>query len=438
MTEKPNSPDRFNEDKATYSLKGAGAPDLEAGVAAIRAVVKTLPVRPGVYRMLDARGDVLYVGKARALKNRVTQYTQVARQPKRLLRMISQTRSMQIVTTNNEAEALLLEAQLIKRYRPPYNVLLRDDKSFPFILLREDHDYPRVQLHRGARRHKGQYYGPFASAGSVRNTLNCLQKLFLLRSCTDSFFANRTRPCLLYQIRRCSAPCVGRIDEAGYDELVRDAKDFLSGRSTKIQSKLQTLMSDASEAMNFELAAVYRDRLRALTYVQGSQAIHAERLGDADLFALACKGGTMCIQAFFIRGGQNWGHRSFFPAHTNDVPEAEVLQSFLVQFYEEVPPPKLILTDRPVARGRSALRGPFRERRAQGVDQDPAARRAGADDPPGRAQRRGGARPPPRRDLDPGRAICARSPKRSSCPSRRSGSRSMTTAMSWARTRSAR
>jgi excinuclease ABC subunit C len=253
---------------------------------------------------------------------------------------------MQIVTTNNEAEALLLEAQLIKRYRPPYNVLLRDDKSFPFILLREDHEFPRVQLHRGARRSKGQYYGPFASAGSVRNTLNSLQKLFLLRSCTDSFFANRTRPCLLYQIRRCSAPCVGRVDEAGYAELVRDAKDFLGGRSTKIQQKLQALMTEASEAMNFELAAVYRDRLRALTYVQGSQAIHAERLGDADLFALACKGGTMCIQAFFFRGGQNWGHRSFFPAHTADVPEAEVLQAFLVQFYEEVPPPRLILTDR--------------------------------------------------------------------------------------------
>jgi excinuclease ABC subunit C len=280
------------------------------------------------------------------LKNRVTQYTQVARLTKRLQRMVSQTRSMQIVTTNTEAEALLLEAQLIKRYRPPYNVLLRDDKSFPFILLREDHDFPRVQLHRGARRLKGQYYGPFASAGSVRNTLNSLQKLFLLRSCTDSFFANRTRPCLLHQIRRCSAPCVGRVDEAGYAELVRDAKDFLGGRSTKIQQKLQALMVDASDAMNFELAAVYRDRLRALTYVQGSQAIHAEKLGDADLFALACKGGTMCIQAFFIRGGQNWGHRSFFPAHTNDIPEAEVLQAFLVQFYEEVPPPRLILTDR--------------------------------------------------------------------------------------------
>jgi excinuclease ABC subunit C len=348
VTEKSDAPDRFNEEKASYTLRGSDKPDLEAGIAAIKAVVKTLPVRPGVYRMLDARGDVLYVGKARALKHRVNAYTQVARQTKRLLRMIAQTRAMQIVTTHSEAEALLLEAQLIKRYRPPYNVLLRDDKSFPFILLREDHLFPRVQLHRGARRIKGQYYGPFASAGSVRNTLNSLQKLFLLRSCSDSFFANRTRPCLLYQIRRCSAPCVGRIDAAGYAELVRDAKEFLGGKSTKIQQKLQSLMGEASEAMNFELAALYRDRLRALTYVQGSQAIHAEKLGDADLFALACKGGTMCIQAFFIRGGQNWGHRSFFPAHTNDVPEAEVLQSFLVQFYEEVPPPRLILTDRPL------------------------------------------------------------------------------------------
>jgi excinuclease ABC subunit C len=349
VTQPPDSPDRFNEEKATYTVRGAGAPDLEAGIAAIRSVVKTLPVRPGVYRMLDARGDVLYVGKARALKSRVNAYTQVARQTRRLLRMVSQTRAMQIVTTNSEAEALLLEAQLIKRYRPPYNVLLRDDKSFPFILLREDHAFARVQKHRGARRHKGQYYGPFASAGSVTRTLNALQKLFLLRSCSDSFFANRSRPCLLHQIRRCSAPCVGRITQAGYAELVRDAKDFLGGRSTKVQQKLGTLMAAASDAMDFELAAVYRDRLRALTFIQGSQAIHAEKLGDADLFALACKGGTMCIQAFFIRGGQNWGHRSFFPAHTNDVPEEEVLASFLVQFYEEVPPPRMILTDRPLA-----------------------------------------------------------------------------------------
>ena len=344
MSDQPT--DRFSEEKSVYTVRGADAPDLEAGITAIRAVTKTLPVRPGVYRMLDTRGDVLYVGKARSLRNRVTSYTQIARLTKRLQRMVSQTRSMQIVTTNTEAEALLLEAQLIKRYRPPYNVLLRDDKSFPFILLREDHAFPRVQLHRGARRAKGQYYGPFASAGSVRTTLTALQKLFLLRSCTDSFFANRSRPCLLFQIRRCSAPCVGRIDEAGYAELVGDAKEFLAGRSTKVQAKLGGLMNEAAERMDYELAAVYRDRLRALTYIQGTQTIQAEGLGDADVFALACKGGTMCIQAFFIRGGQNWGHRSFFPAHTADVPEAEVLASFLMQFYEEVPPPRMILVDR--------------------------------------------------------------------------------------------
>src|SRR5436305_7329483 len=254
---------------------------------------------------------------------------------------------MTIVTTRTEAEALLLEAQLIKRFRPAYNVLLRDDKSFPFIMLREDHAFPRIQKHRGARRVKqAHYYGPFASAGSVTRTLNALQKLFLLRSCSDSFFENRTRPCLLYQIKRCSAPCVGRIGEQDYGELVDEAKEFLSGKSTGVQGRLSKSMAAAAERQDYDLAAAYRDRVRALTYVQGSQTVHAEGLGDADVFALACKAGTVSIQAFFIRGGQNWGHRSFFPAHTNDVPEAEVLQAFLVQFYEEVPPPRLILTDR--------------------------------------------------------------------------------------------
>ena len=342
----PGSSDRFNEEKATFALRGADAPDLEAGVKAIREVLKTLPVRPGVYRMQDAKGDVLYVGKARALKNRVTNYTQVTKLPKRLQRMVSQTRAMTIVTTRTEAEALLLEAQLIKRFRPPYNVLLRDDKSFPFILLREDHPFPQVRKHRGARRAKGQYFGPFASAGSVTSTLNALQKLFLLRSCSDSFFANRTRPCLLYQIRRCSAPCVGRITEADYGELVQDAKQFLAGKSTGVQARLGKQMAEAAEKRDFELAAVYRDRLRALTYVQGSQTVHAEGLGDGDIFALASKAGQICIQAFFIRGGQNWGHRSFFPAHTADVPEQEVLNGFLMQFYEDVPPPRRILIDR--------------------------------------------------------------------------------------------
>ena len=345
----PRAAERFNEDQATYTVRGAGKPDLEAGVAAIRAVWKTLPSRPGVYRMQDARGDVLYVGKARTLKSRVTSYTQVARLPKRLQRMVAQTRSMTIVTTRTEAEALLLEAQLIKRFRPPYNVLLRDDKSFPFILLREDHAFPRIQKHRGARRIKGEYYGPFASAGSVTRTLNALQKLFLLRSCSDSYFENRSRPCLLYQIKRCSAPCVGRIEPREYDELVAEAKEFLGGKSTGVQTRLSKLMAQAADRQDFELAAVYRDRLRALTYIQGSQSVHAESLGDADVFALACKAGAVSIQAFFIRGGQNWGHRAFFPAHTNDVPEAEVLSSFLVQFYEDLPAPRRILVDRDLA-----------------------------------------------------------------------------------------
>lgn len=351
MSETPNAPNRFHEDKASFTVRGSDAPDIDAGVAAIRNVLATLPARPGVYRMQDARGEVLYVGKARALKNRVANYTQVTRLTKRLQRMVSQTRSMTIVTTNNEAEALLLEAQLIKRYRPPYNVLLRDDKSFPFILLRADHDFPRIQKHRGARRAKGNYYGPFASAGSVTQTLNALQKLFLLRSCTDGFFKTRDRPCLLYQIKRCSAPCVGRIDQDAYAELISDAKDFLGGKSTKVQAKLGVQMQAAAEAMDFELAAVLRDRLKALTFIQGSQAINADGVGDADIFAMAAREGTIGIQAFFIRGGQNWGHRSFFPAHTNDVPEDEVLSAFLMQFYEEVPPPRNVFVDRDLAEG---------------------------------------------------------------------------------------
>src|SRR5437763_13394091 len=248
----PRAAERFNEEQATYAVRGEGAPDLEAGVAAIREVLKPLPSRPGVYRMQDARGDVLYVGKARVLKNRVTNYTQVAKLAKRLQRMVAQTRSMTIVTTRTEAEALLLEAQLIKRFRPAYNVLLRDDKSFPFIMLREDHAFPRVQKHRGARRIKGQYYGPFASAGSVTRTLNALQKLFLLRSCSDSYFENRSRPCLLYQIKRCSAPCVGRISDDDYAELVEDAKAFLAGKSTGVQGRLSKLMAEAAERQDFE------------------------------------------------------------------------------------------------------------------------------------------------------------------------------------------
>jgi len=344
--DQPNASDRFNEERASYTLQGSERPDLAAGVAAIREVVRTLPPRPGVYRMQDARGDVLYVGKARVLRNRVSNYTQPDKLPLRLQRMISQTRSLTVVTTNSEAEALLLEAQLIKRYRPPYNVLLRDDKSFPFILLRADHDFPRIMKHRGARRAKGNYYGPFASAGSVNTTINALQKLFLLRSCTDGFFSRRDRPCLLYQIKRCSAPCVGRIDEAGYAKLVGQAKDFLGGKSGAVQKEIEAQMAKAAAALDFESAAMLRDRLRAATFIQGSQAINAKGLGDADVIAMASKNGQVGVQAFFIRGGQNWGHRAFFPTHTEGLSEEEVLTSFLAQFYEEVPPPRCILVDR--------------------------------------------------------------------------------------------
>jgi excinuclease ABC subunit C len=347
--DQPNAASRFNEEKATYAVRGADTPDLDTGISAIRNVLSTLPLKPGVYRMHDARGDVLYVGKARALKNRVSNYVQIDRMPNRLRRMVALTRSMTIVTTNSEAEALLLEAQLIKRYRPAYNVLLRDDKSFPFILLRSDHKFPRIQKHRGARRHKGQYYGPFASAGSVNQTLNALEKLFLLRSCSDSFFNNRDRPCLLYQIKRCSAPCVGRIDDSAYESLVADAKSFLDGKSSVVQAKLAQEMETAAEALDFERAAMVRDRLKALTFIQGSQAINAQGVGDADIFALAHRNGVMGIQAFFIRGGQNWGHRSFFPAHVAEMGEDEVFTSFLAQFYEDVPPAKSIFLDRQLA-----------------------------------------------------------------------------------------
>ncbi len=342
----PGGKERFNEDRATYTVKGNAQPDIDAGVAAIREVVATLKPSPGVYRMLDARGDVLYVGKARSLKARVVNYTQIKALTNRLQRMVSQCRGMEIVTTNSEAEALLMEAQFIKRFRPPYNVLLRDDKSFPFILLKEGHDFPRIMKHRGARKAKGAYYGPFASAGSVNTTINALQKLFLLRSCTDSFFSRRDRPCLLYQIKRCSAPCVGRIDAEGYAELIQEARDFLGGKSGAVQARIETQMKEASAALDFETAALLRDRLRAATFIQGSQAVNADGVGDADVFALAAKGGQIGIQGFFVRGGQNWGHKAFFPTHTQDLEKDDVLARVLAQFYEEVPPPRTILVDR--------------------------------------------------------------------------------------------
>jgi len=342
----PPIPDRFSEAQSADAVRGAELPDLAAGLAAIGAELRSLPARPGVYRMLDARGDALYVGKARNLKARVYNYVQPARLPGRLLRMVAQTRSMVIVTTATEAEALLLEANLIKRLRPAYNVLLRDDKSFPYIFLREDHDWPQLTKHRGSRKGRGVYYGPFASAGAVTRTLNALQKVFLLRSCSDSFFQNRSRPCLLHQIKRCAAPCVGRIEPAAYAALIDQAKAFLSGRSQQVQELLAGRMATAADAFDYEGAAVYRDRLRALALIQAHQTINADIAGDADVIALASKAGTTCIQVFFIRGGQNWGNRAFFPRHDRSIAEDEVLTAFLSQFYDDKEIPRRLLLDR--------------------------------------------------------------------------------------------
>lgn len=342
----PGSPDRFGEEAATHAVR-TSAPDLEAGVDAVRNTLQTLGAVPGVYRMLDARDEVLYVGKAKALKNRVSNYTQVSRLPRRLQRMVAQTRSMVVVTTRSEAEALLLEAQLIKRFRPAYNVLLRDDKSFPYIALDVSGPFPRLTKHRGARRADTHYYGPFASAGAVNTTLNALQKMFLLRSCSDSYMANRVRPCLLHQIRRCSAPCAGRIEPEAYGELVSDARAFLSGKSQQVQKRLGEKMSKASEELDFELAAILRDRLRALTAIQGAQAINAETDDiDADVIAISRSEGVACVQIFFIRSGQNWGHRSVFPSHIQGIDESDILSAFLGQFYSDLAPARLLLLDR--------------------------------------------------------------------------------------------
>ncbi len=327
----------------------AGEGVLARGVAAIRAVVKTLPQRPGVYRMLDAKGDALYVGKARQLKSRVGNYLHLAELSNRLRRMVAETASMEVVVTHTEVEALLLESNLIKRLMPRYNVLLRDDKSFPYIELAGGHDFPQLLKHRGARSAESEYFGPFASAGAVNRTLIALQRAFLLRSCSDSIFASRTRPCLLYQIKRCSAPCVGRIDRAGYARLLDEARGFLAGRSQEVQAELAKRMQAASDALDFEAAALIRDRIRALTHVQGLQDINVQSIADADVIAAHQVGGQTCVQVFFFRGGQNWGNRAYFPSHDRQLPLAEVLASFIGQFYDNKPPPRLLLLSEPVA-----------------------------------------------------------------------------------------
>ncbi|MGE5538173.1 MAG: excinuclease ABC subunit UvrC [Gemmatimonas sp.] len=316
------------------------------GVEALRAQLPTLPGKPGVYRMLGRDSAVLYVGKAKDIKKRVTSYTRPERLPIRIQQMIATTAALEVVITNTEAEALLLESNLIKRLKPRYNVLLRDDKSFPFIAIAADHPWPRIYKHRGARNDAHEFFGPFASAGAVNQAMAALERAFPLRSCSDTVFASRTRPCLQYQIKRCSAPCVGRIESAAYAEIVAEARDFLTGKSREIKDSLARRMETASQAMAYEDAAVYRDRLRALSHIQARQDVNVLELGDADVVALAVAGGQACIQVFFFRGGQNFGNRSFFPAQSQDVTPEEVLEAFLGQFYENHQPPKLILLNR--------------------------------------------------------------------------------------------
>ena len=329
-------------EQETQSGEAAEAAPL-VGADLIADYVSRLPNAPGVYRMFGADGDVLYVGKARSLKKRVTSYTRLIGHTNRIARMITATTAMEFVVTESETEALLLEANLIKQLRPRYNVQLRDDKSFPYILIARDHDVPQILKHRGARSRKGDYFGPFASAGAVNRTLNALQKAFLLRSCSDTVYEARTRPCLLYQIKRCSAPCTGEISSEDYAALVGEADSFLTGKSKKIRERMAQHMEQASSELDFEKAAIYRDRLRALSHIQSRQGINPQSVEEADVFAIHAEGGQACVQVFFFRAGQNWGNRAYFPKHDKDMETAEILDGFLAQFYEERPAPRLVL-----------------------------------------------------------------------------------------------
>jgi len=330
------------DDAGTISFDAA-SDSLAAGREAVLHYVKLAPSRPGVYRMIDGRGDVLYVGKAKNIRKRITAYARPTGLDTRIERMIAATRTLEFVVTRTETEALLLEANLIKRLRPRFNVLLRDDKSFPYILITSDHWAPQILKHRGARKREGRYYGPFASVWAVNRTINALQRAFLLRSCSDGFFENRTRPCLLYQIKRCSAPCTKEIDFAGYAALVGDANAFLSGRSKSVKDDLVGAMEEASTALDFEHAAIYRDRLSALSAIQSQQGINPRTVVEADVFAVHQQGGFTCVEVFFFRTGQNWGNRAYFPKADKSLGSDEVLAAFLAQFYDDKPPPRLIL-----------------------------------------------------------------------------------------------
>jgi len=321
---------------------------LASGVAVLSAQLPTLPAGPGVYRMLNAKGDALYVGKARSLKKRVATYTQIDRLPNRLKRMVAETAALEVVTTQSEVEALLLESNLIKRLTPRYNVSLRDDKSFPYIFITGDHPAAQIMKHRGARNRPGDYYGPFASAGAVNATITALQRAFLLRSCSDTVYSSRTRPCLQYQIKRCSGPCVGRISSEDYAGLVEQARDFLAGKSREVQDRLAAEMQAKSDALEFEAAARLRDRIRALAHIQSHQAINVAGMDEADVIAAHQAGGQTCVQVFFFRAGSNYGNRAYFPSHDKDVGLDQVLAAFIGQFYDNKDPPRLILlSDKP-------------------------------------------------------------------------------------------
>jgi excinuclease ABC subunit C len=324
-------------------MKDTPTQPVPSGPDVIRAFVRTLPSAPGVYRMLDANGEVIYVGKARSLKARVTNYTRPEGLAVRIQRMIASTVSMEFVRTETEAEALLLEANLIKRLKPRFNVLLRDDKSFPYILIATDHEAPELTKHRGSRRRPGHYFGPFASATAVGRTIASLQKAFLLRNCSDSFYAARTRPCLQFQIKRCAAPCTREISLEGYSELVEDARLFLTGRSQSVRDHLQKEMAEAAESLDFERAALLRDRLSALAIVQSQGDATARSVEEADVFAIHHEGGQFCVQVFFFRAFQNWGNHAFRPKADDSLTDAEVLEAFIGQFYEDRTPPRLVL-----------------------------------------------------------------------------------------------
>ncbi|MEZ0224246.1 MAG: excinuclease ABC subunit UvrC [Alphaproteobacteria bacterium] len=325
-----------------------GENDTKKGHDVILEFVKTLPGMPGVYRMISATGDVLYVGKAKHLKKRVTAYTQPGKHPVRIQRMIAATITMEFITTHTEAEALLLEANLIRKLKPRYNILLRDDKSFPHILITGDHEYPQVTKHRGAKDRKGEYFGPFASGYAVNETLAVLQRAFQLRNCSDSIFTMRTRPCLQYQIKRCTAPCVARVTHEQYLAQVDMARQFLQGKSRKIQEMFAEEMQKASEALDFETAAAYRDRIRALTQIQQHQVVNVEGIGDADFHVLYQEKGQSCIQVFFFRAGQNFGNRAYFPRHEKDEKPEDILSAFIAQFYANKPVPKEIVVSHAV------------------------------------------------------------------------------------------